>query len=106
MATLMDLNAEENRGSVEEPSYSEVLQNTNKVDSKPVRLKEADLFGSAKPTNEQWLNNVEIFKSPSAEVPVETILEIQRVGSLWRLYIEDDLDFDGEKIFYFFLNLV
>lgn len=34
------------------------------------------------------MKNVEIYKTLSATVPVEDILGIQRVGTMWRLYIE------------------
>lgn len=70
-------------------SYSEVLQGTVKLDSKPIFLKETDLFGNRKPSKEEWLTNIEIYKTLSATVPVEDILGIQRVGTLWRLYIEN-----------------
>lgn len=76
-------------GTVGERSYAGVLQGRVKVDSKPIFLKETDIFGTAKITKEQWLTNVELYKSLGAEIPVEAILGIQRAGSLWRLYIED-----------------
>ena len=79
-------------GTLGGASYSEVLQGTVKTDSKPVFLKEADLFGSSKPTKEQWLSNVEIYKSLAEIVSVDNILGIQRVGSLWRLYIQDTVN--------------
>ena len=43
-------------------SYAGAIQGTVKVDSKPVFLKESDLFGTRKPTKEQWLSNVELFQ--------------------------------------------
>ena len=64
------------------------LQGTVKVDSRPIFLKEYDLFGNRKPTKQEWLSNVEIYKSLSSKISAENILGIQRVGSLWRLYIE------------------
>ena len=70
-------------------TYSEVLQGTVKIDSKPIFLKESDLFGKVKPTKEQFLTNAEMYKTLAKDIPVEAILGIQRVGSLWRLYIED-----------------
>ena len=73
-------------------SHSAALQGTVKMDSKPIFLKEPDLLGSSKPTKEQWLSNVEIFKSLAEVVAVDSILGIQRVGSLWRLYIQDTLN--------------
>ena len=73
-------------------SYSAALQGTVKMDSEPTFLKETDLFGSSKPTKEQWLSNVEIYKSLAEVVAVDNILGIQRVGSLWRLYIQDTLN--------------
>ena len=89
MATSMDQVTEDVGGTVGEHSYSEVLQGTVKVDSKPIFLKEADVFGTYKVTKEQWLTNVELYKCLGAEVPFDAILGIQRAGSLWRLYIED-----------------
>ena len=89
MATSMDQIVEDVGGTVGERSYAGVLQGTVKVDSKPIFLKETDIFGTAKITKEQWLTNVELYKSLGAEIPVEAILGIQRAGSLWRLYIED-----------------
>lgn len=79
-------------GTLGGASYSEVLQGTVKTDSKPVFLKEADLFGNVKPTKRQWLSNVEIYKSLAEVVSVDNILGIQRVGSLWRLYIQDTVN--------------
>ena len=70
-------------------TYSEVLQGTIKIDSKPIFLKESDLFGSVKPTKEQWLTNSEIYRTLARSIPVDAILGIQRVGSRWGLYIED-----------------
>ena len=88
MATSMDQVTEDVGGTVGEHSYSEVLQGTVKVDSKPIFLKEADVC-TYKVTKEQWLTNVELYKCLGAEVPFDAILGIQRAGSLWRLYIED-----------------
>ena len=76
-------------GTVGEPSYADVLQGTVKVDSKQIFLKEADIFVAAKITKEQWLTNVELYKSLGAEIPVDAIFGIQRAGSLWRLCIEN-----------------
>ena len=70
-------------------TYSDVLQGTVKLDSKHIFLKETDLFGEAKPTREQWLTNVEMYKALAMDIPIEAILVILRVGSLWHLYIED-----------------
>lgn len=66
-------------------SYAGAIQGTVKLDSKPVFLKESDLFGTRKPTKEQWLSNVELYKTLSSRIPVGDILGIQRVGSLWCL---------------------
>ena len=41
-------------------TFSDVLQGTVKLDSKPIFHKETDLFGKDKPTREQWLTNVEM----------------------------------------------
>ena len=90
MASLFDQNGGGTlEGADSGVTYSEVLQGTVKIDSKPIFLKESDLFGSAKPTKEQWLTNSEIYRTLAKSIPVEAILGIQRVGSLWRLYIED-----------------
>ena len=54
MASLFDQNGGGTlEGAVSGVTYSEVLQGTVKIDSKPIFLKESDLFGSAKPTKEQ-----------------------------------------------------
>ena len=70
-------------------SYAGAIQGTVKLDSKPVFLKESDLFGTRKPTKEQWLSNVELYKTLSSMIPAGDLLGIQRVGSLWRLYIDN-----------------
>ena len=91
LSRVMASSVVENGGGTLEGSattYSEVLQGTVKLDSKPIFLKETDLYGKSKPTKEQWLTNTEMYKTLAKDVPVEAILGIQRVGSLWRLYIE------------------
>ena len=71
-------------------SYAGAIQGTVKPDSKPIFLKEVDLFSASKPTKEQWLSNEELYKTLlNHKIPAEAILGIQRVGSLWRLYIEN-----------------
>ena len=96
MKIMASLHVQNGGGTVEGTdsgmSYSDVLQGTVKVDSKPIFLKEADLFGNIKPTKEQWLTNIEIYKTLGATIPLEAISGIQRVGSLWRLYIENTVN--------------
>ncbi|KAK3107401.1 hypothetical protein FSP39_013744 [Pinctada imbricata] len=58
--------------------------------AKPLFIKEFDIFGSAKPPQEQWLNHTEIYKSISQSIAPETIAGIQRVRGLWRIYMDND----------------
>ena len=82
--------AESTGGATGGMSYAGAIQGTVKPDSKPIFLKEVDYFGSIKPTKEQWLSNEELYKTLlNHKIPAEAILGIQRVGSLWRLYIEN-----------------
>ena len=57
-------------------SYAEAIQGTVKLDSKPVFLKESGLFGTRKPTKEQWLSNVELHNTLSSRIPAGDILGI------------------------------
>lgn len=89
---MQESNMDNRGGPQRETSYAAALQGTLqgtvKLDSRPIFLKENDLFGNRKPTKQEWLSNVEIYKSLTNKIPAEDILGIQRVGSLWRLYIE------------------
>ena len=76
-------------GTIEGACYAGALQGTVKVDSKPIFPNETNLFGPAKPTKDQWLSNVELNNSLGIRISAEDILGIQRVGSLWRLYIDE-----------------
>ncbi|KAK3085708.1 hypothetical protein FSP39_007598 [Pinctada imbricata] len=57
---------------------------------KPIFIKEADIFGNTKPPKEHWLSHVELYKAISLVIPSELIAGIQRVRSLWRIYVEEE----------------
>ena len=71
------------------PTYADVA--TPKVErttAKPVFIKERDFF-SSKPSKDQWITHVELYKAISTHVPAENIAGIQRVRGLWRIYMDD-----------------
>ena len=63
----------------------------NKHGAPLVFLRERDIFGSRKPDKNEWLTHVELYKSISKIIDCSHITGLQRVGGMWRIYI-DNLD--------------
>ena len=59
---------------------------------KPIFLKDEDVFGSRKPERSLWLTNVEIYKAIGDKVQAQCIKGIQRVGEMWRIYMDNEED--------------
>lgn len=98
-------------------SFSDVVASSDEV--KPVCILESCIFGNAKPKRYQWINHVEMYKAISAVVQAENIKGLQRVGAMWRVYVDNmdgrvalvtdgmtfremHVSFDGTNPFYIF----
>ncbi|KAK3085106.1 hypothetical protein FSP39_024467 [Pinctada imbricata] len=68
---------------------SDTIDNVGKT-TKPVFIKETDIFGFEKPPKESWITHVEIYKSISQHIESECIAGIQRVHRFWRIYLDND----------------
>ena len=69
-----------------EAAASEIVRAT----VKPLFILESDFFRH-KPTKEQWITHVELYKAVSNYIPSEHIAGLQRVRGLWRIYLDDVL---------------
>ncbi|KAK3100511.1 hypothetical protein FSP39_021070 [Pinctada imbricata] len=58
--------------------------------TKPIFIKEIDLFGAEKPPKEFWLTHVEVYKALALKIEPECIAGIQRVNKFWRIYLDND----------------
>ncbi|VDI47181.1 Hypothetical predicted protein [Mytilus galloprovincialis] len=61
---------------------------------KPVFLLEKDLFGDVKPSIDQFLNHVELYKSIDYIVNSRNLRGLQRVKGMWRIYPDSETDRD------------
>ncbi|CAG2225310.1 CNBP [Mytilus edulis] len=61
---------------------------------KPVFLLEKDLFGDVKPSIDQFLNHVELYKSIDHIVNSRNLRGLQRVKGMWRIYPDSETDRD------------
>ncbi|CAG2253168.1 unnamed protein product [Mytilus edulis] len=59
---------------------------------KPIFIKETDVFGASNPPKELWLTHLEIFRGMSMSIKREHIKGIQRIGKMWRLYLDAEED--------------
>ena len=59
---------------------------------KPIFIKETDVFGASNPPKELWLTHLEIFRGMSMSIKREHIKGIQRIGRMWRLYLDAEED--------------
>ena len=74
---------------VQDPNDDEI-DNPNTV--KPIFLQDQDIFGSVKVTKPMWVTHVEIYKTMCAVVDPAAITGIQRVRSMWRIYMDNEID--------------
>ena len=74
---------------VQDPIDDEI-DNPNTV--KPVILQDQDIFSSVKVTKPMWFTHVEIYKTIGAVVEPAAIKGIQRVRSMWRIYMDNEID--------------
>ena len=56
-----------------------------------VFLREKDYFGSRQPEKAEWISHVELYKAISNTIEASHITGLQRVGGMWRIYM-DNLD--------------
>ncbi|CAG2226545.1 CNBP [Mytilus edulis] len=61
-------------------------------DVKPIFIMEDDLFGSSKPTRDQYLTHVELYKAVECLVDPSHLKGLQRVRGMWRLYFDNHED--------------
>ncbi|VDI55888.1 Hypothetical predicted protein [Mytilus galloprovincialis] len=80
-------------------TYSSILQKQNTKnnydveDVKPVFILETDLFGNTKPSRDQFLTQVELYKTIDAtNCPASHPKGLQRVRGLWRIYFDSEID--------------
>ncbi|CAG2190108.1 unnamed protein product [Mytilus edulis] len=80
-------------------TYSSILQKQNTKtnydveDVKPVFILETDLFGNTKPSRDQFLTHIELYKTIDATIcPASHLKGLQRVRGLWRIYFDSDID--------------
>ncbi|VDI75940.1 Hypothetical predicted protein [Mytilus galloprovincialis] len=80
-------------------TYSSILQahhtqNYYDIEEvKPVFILESDLFGSNKPSRDQFLTHLELYKIIDATVcPASHLRGLQRVRGLWRIYLDSETD--------------
>ncbi|CAG2226771.1 unnamed protein product [Mytilus edulis] len=59
---------------------------------KPIFIKETDVFGASNPPKELWLTHLEIFRGMAMSIKREHIKGIQRIGKMWRLYLDAEED--------------
>ncbi|CAG2202199.1 unnamed protein product [Mytilus edulis] len=60
---------------------------------KPVFILENDIFGSAKPSKEQFITHLELYNTIDANIcPGSHLKALQRVRGLWRIYFDNDTD--------------
>jgi hypothetical protein len=75
---------------VQDPNDNEI-DNPNTV--KPIFLQlDQDIVGSVKLTKPMWVTHVEIYKTICAIVDPAAIKGIQRVRSMWRIYMDNEID--------------
>ena len=61
---------------------------------KPIFIEESDIFGTNKPSIDQFLTHVELYKQIGLQVNTNHIKGIQRVRGLWRIYLDNSSDRD------------
>ena len=74
---------------VQDPNDDEI-DNSNTV--KPNFLQDQNICGSVKVVKPMWVTHVEIYKTMCAVVDPATIKGIQRVRSVWRIYMDNKID--------------
>ena len=74
---------------VQDPNNDEI-DNSNTF--KPIFLQDQDIFGSVKVTKPMWVTHVEIYKTMCVVVDPAAIKGIQRVRSMWRIYMDNEID--------------
>ena len=52
-------------------------------------LKETSLFGDRKPTKPEWVTHSELYMALSDRIKSSHITGLQRVGGLWRIYVDN-----------------
>ncbi|CAG2199845.1 unnamed protein product [Mytilus edulis] len=80
-------------------TYSSILQTHHTQnyydieEVKPVFILESDLFGSNKPSRDQFLTHLELYKIIDATVcPASHLRGLQRVRGMWRIYLDSETD--------------
>ena len=80
-------------------TYSSILQTHNTQnyydieEVKPVFILENDLFGSNKPSRDQFLTHLELYRIIDATVcPGSHLRGLQRVRGMWRIYLDSETD--------------
>ena len=74
---------------VQDPNDDEI---DNPKTVKPIILQDQDIFSSVKVTKPMWFTHVEIYKTIGAVVEPAAIKGIQRVRSMWRIYMDNEID--------------
>lgn len=54
-----------------------------------VFMKESHLFGDRIPNKDEWISHVELYKAISNRIVASHISGLQRVGGLWRIYLDN-----------------
>ncbi|CAG2187982.1 CNBP [Mytilus edulis] len=82
-------------------SYAEAVSPKDKTSNdqsvsevKPIFILEQDLFGSNKPSQDQYLTHLELYRSVEHLVDPSHLKALQRVRGLWRLYFDNQEDRD------------
>ena len=74
---------------VQDPNDDEI-DNPNTF--KPIFLQDQDMLGSVKVTKPMWVTHVEIYKTICAVVDPAAIKGIPRFRSMWRIYMDNEID--------------
>ena len=54
-----------------------------------VFMREFELFGRRRPEREEWLSHVELYKAIATRISPNNIKGLQRIGPMWRIYIDN-----------------
>lgn len=54
-----------------------------------VFLRESSVFGSRKPTKNEWITHEELYKAIATQIDETHITGLQRVRGLWRIYVDN-----------------
>ena len=54
-----------------------------------VFMREVELFGTRKPDRSEWISHSELYKAISLRINPPHIKGLQRIGAMWRIYIDN-----------------